>query len=61
MSPAERLRILGAETVTEIRRMVAALPPPPPEVLDELRDLFAPAHSRAQERARTRQRTDTAA
>jgi len=46
MTPEERLRILGPETLAEIDRRVAAAPPPPPELIEELRLLLAPALAR---------------
>jgi hypothetical protein len=52
VSPEERLRILGPRTVAEIRRFVAAASPPPPELVEEMRRIFAPHVQRiARERA----------
>lgn len=42
MSPAERLRLLGPKVVAEIHHRVAQAPPPPPEIVEELRRMFAP-------------------
>lgn len=43
MSPEERLRILGPTVVAEIHHRVAQAPPPPPDLVEELRRMFAPA------------------
>jgi hypothetical protein len=43
MTSEERLRILGADCVAEIHQIVAAAPPPAPELIEELRQIFAPA------------------
>ncbi len=43
MTRDERLRILGPAMVAEIHRHVAELPPPPAELVAELRRIFAPA------------------
>lgn len=43
MTRAERLAILGPATIAAIHRRVAQAPPPPPEVLAELRPMLAPA------------------
>lgn len=44
MTPADHLRILGAETLAEIHLRVAAAPPPDAEVIAELRPILAPAY-----------------
>ncbi|GAA0704472.1 hypothetical protein GCM10010193_69320 [Kitasatospora atroaurantiaca] len=59
MTREERLRILGAATVAEIHRQVAAVPPPPPELIDVLRPVLAPAMERAM--ATSREATPLAA
>lgn len=46
MTRDERLRILGAETVAEIHRLVDAAPPPTPEAIEDLRRIFAPIVAR---------------
>jgi hypothetical protein len=43
MTRAERLAILGAATVAEIHQRVAKAPPPSPQLVDDLRLIFAPA------------------
>lgn len=46
MSPERRLELLGAECVAEIHRIADQAPPPSPEVVEELRQIFAPAVER---------------
>ncbi len=59
MNREERFRILGAETIAEIHRLVAAAPPPSPELLAELRPILAPALARVRvERATARLAAD---
>jgi hypothetical protein len=43
VSPERRLQILGAECVAGIHRRMATVPPPSPETVEEIRQLFAPA------------------
>ena len=43
MTRAERLAILGEEEVARIHQRVALAPPGPPELIDDLRLIFAPA------------------
>lgn len=47
---AERLANLGAATVAELHRRVDAAPAPPPEVIEELRRVLAPALQRTRAR-----------
>ena len=46
MRQEERLAILGAATVAEIQRRVDAAPIPPPDSLEKLRHILAPALER---------------
>jgi hypothetical protein len=46
MTPEEHLRILGADVVAEIHRIVDQAPPAPPETIDALRPVLAPAMER---------------
>lgn len=46
MSPERRLEILGAECMAEINRIADQAPPPSPEVVEEIRRIFAPAVAR---------------
>lgn len=43
MSPERRMQILGADCVAGIHRRMATVPPPSPETVEEIRQLFAPA------------------
>ena len=52
MKPEERLRILGAECVAGIHRRMATVPPPSPEIVEILRQLFAPAVAKLQAEAK---------
>lgn len=48
MDRAERRRLLGDDVIAHIHARVAEAPPPPPEVIDVLRRIFArPAGKRA--------------
>lgn len=40
MTPAERRRLLGDDFIAHIHELVAAAPPPTPEVIAELRRIF---------------------
>lgn len=42
MTAAERLKILGPAAVNAARRAAKQAPPPSPEVVADLRDIFAP-------------------
>ncbi|MEN2423061.1 hypothetical protein AABB02_33735 [Streptomyces rimosus] len=46
MTPGERRRLLGTEVIARIHREVDAAPPPPPDVIAELRRILAPALDR---------------
>jgi len=50
MRAEERLAILGAATVSEIQRRVDAAPIPPPDAVEELRHILAPALQRVRQR-----------
>jgi hypothetical protein len=54
MSPEERRRILGDDVIAHIHARVAQAPPPPPEVIDRLRRILAPAALRVRKRAERR-------
>ncbi len=43
MTREERLRLLGPECVAEIHHMVAEVPPPTPQIVELIRQIFAPA------------------
>ncbi|MET7714425.1 hypothetical protein [Streptomyces sp. NPDC005407] len=43
MDAAERRRLLGDEVIADIHRQVAEAPDPPPELIEELRRIFARA------------------
>jgi hypothetical protein len=55
MTEAQRLAILGPDTMAEIRRRVAAAPPPSAELLAELRPVLAPALQRTRLRQSAQQ------
>ena len=63
MSPERRLEILGAACVAEINLFVSQATPPSPELVEEIRQIFAPAVQRialreaAKRRAPSRHRT----
>lgn len=57
MSPERRLEVLGAACVAEIHRLVAQAPPPSPELVEEIRHLFAPAVQRITLRQTAERRT----
>jgi hypothetical protein len=61
VSPERRLQILGAECVAEIHRIVDQAPPPSPEVVEEIRQIFAPAVERYYRRHGTKQKQVAAA
>lgn len=51
MTRAQRLAILGERTVAEIHQRVAKAPPPPADLLEELRPILAPALHRLRQKA----------
>ncbi|MFC8447565.1 hypothetical protein [Kitasatospora sp. NPDC057223] len=50
MTSEEHLRILGPAFLAEIRQRASLAPPPPPELVDELRSILAPAMNRLRTR-----------
>jgi hypothetical protein len=53
----EHLRLLGPDVVAEIHRTVDQAPPLPPETIETLRAVFAPAMERSRARRAAEQYT----
>lgn len=53
MTSEERLRILGPATVAEIHARVSLAPPAPPETIEAIRSVLAPAMQRVLSRRAT--------